>query len=126
MHSPQGRRLLLPRRGLTRDSATGDKSAARSSFGASGRVRTNVPNGEGTHPPIDTPHVWLTLPTMPDGEFNLHGILPPDGSGTWHLVETPLAPRSICGQLLLYGSRLGAWGEIPRDERCAVCLRLVD
>ncbi len=54
------------------------------------------------------------------------GVLPPDGSGTWHLVETPLAPRSVCGQLLLYGARLGVWAEIPDDERCVACLRLAD
>lgn len=52
-----------------------------------------------------------------------HGVLPPDGEGTWHLVKTRDAPRSLCGQLLLYGSRLGAWDEIPHDDRCAMCLR---
>ena len=91
-----------------------------------GRIRTIVPSRKGLSP-LSTPREWLAVKSMPEGgEFDLHGVLSPDGIGTWYLVKTPLAPRSVCGQVLLCGSRLEVWEETPEDDRCLWCLGLAD
>ncbi|MFZ0249479.1 MAG: hypothetical protein WAL61_06000 [Acidimicrobiales bacterium] len=58
----------------------------------------------------------------PYEESGPHGVLPPDGSGTWHMVESPLDPRSVCGNLVLYGARLRPWKDVPHEDRCDSCL----
>lgn len=58
-------------------------------------------------------------------EMQFHGVKQPDGSDTWHLVDAPLALRSVSGRQILYGARLRAWDETPPADRCHLCLRHV-
>jgi hypothetical protein len=58
----------------------------------------------------------------PYEERGPHGVLSPDGSFIWHLVEKPLDPRTICGRLVLFGARLRPWLDVPHQDRCATCL----
>lgn len=59
-------------------------------------------------------------------ETELYGVLQPGESGawrgTWHLVDEPLAPRSVCGSQILFGARLRSWDKTPPADRCATCL----
>jgi hypothetical protein len=58
----------------------------------------------------------------PYEESGPHGVLSPDGTGTWHMVVSPLDPRAFCGDLVLYGARLRPWADVPNEARCGICL----
>jgi hypothetical protein len=68
----------------------------------------------------------VAYPATVAEEMELHGVLQPDGSDTWHLVNAPLAMRAVCGSQILYGARLRAWDETPPADRCHLCLRHLD
>ena len=59
---------------------------------------------------------------MAGDEIDSRGVMSPDESGIWHLVETPLAARALRGKLILYGARMRAWAQTPEADRCSHCL----
>jgi hypothetical protein len=59
---------------------------------------------------------------MAGDEAAPYGVLSPDESDIWHLVETSRAPRSLCGKLILYGARMRPWVETAEADRCGYCV----
>jgi len=102
--------------------------SAPADYGSCGRSEPSAAGydqaQEGTVVPIDARGV--AYPAAVTEEMDLHGVLQPDGSDTWHVVDTPLAGRAVCGRPILYGVRVRAWDETPPADRCHLCLRQLD
>jgi hypothetical protein len=66
----------------------------------------------------------LPWPSMSERETGPHGVLSPDGSGAWHLAESPDTGGTLWGKLILYGARVRPWDETPKVDRYGRCMEL--